>query len=247
MPATPPDPKRFKPLMPKIPGVPDALAQPGEASPASAVPDEPPAPSFLASPAGRLAALAAAALVVGVLVAWWLMRVPRPATGTSQTQEEPQLVILTAPATLQPVVVAPSAGAAEIATLQELAKPWAAKKFFYRRRFTNESVPAMVVRQPGAATRGAAFWAFSLQAPFGRCELEFVTDLHTLANQYGYRANHPMVVDPCNATVYDPLRMGTLPSGAWARGEVVQGAGVRPPIGIDVHVKGDRLLASKME
>ncbi len=105
----------------------------------------------------------------------------------------------------------------------------------------------MVTRLPGAATGGAAFWAFSLQAPFGRCELEFVTDLHTLAGQYGYRANHPMVVDPCNATVYDPLRMGTLPSGAWARGEVVQGVGVRPPMGIDVHVQGDRLLASKME
>ena len=144
--------------------------------------------------------------------------------------------------------VVPADGAADVASLQELAKPWASKKFLFRKRLTDETVPALVVRLPGgAANRSASYWAFSLQAPYGRCELEYVTALDKLAGQYGYRARHPMVGDPCSGTLYDPLRLGTVPGGAWARGEVVQGSSIRPPIAIEARVQGNHLIASQIE
>jgi len=241
------DKKRFKPEMPKIPGVPDAPAQP--ARPAAAVPEpvEPQAQGLFASPAARLGVAVAVALIVGLFIAWWAMRASRRTAVATAQQEATQSESPIATANEPKATVAPPSSPGAIATVQEMAKPWASKKFFFRKRFTNESVPAMVVRLPAGTSGGAAYWAFSLQAPFGRCELEFVTDLSKLPSQFGYRASHPMVVDACNATLYDPLRMGTLSLGAWARGEVVQGAGVRPPIGIDVQVKGDRLFAGKME
>ncbi len=132
-----------------------------------------------------------------------------------------------------------------MASLQELAKPWAAKKFFFRKQFSGETVPAIIVRLPGGAAHGgASYWALSLQAPFGRCELEYVTDLDKLSSQYAYRARHPMVGDPCSRTVYDPLRLGTLPDGAWVRGEVVQ-PGIRPPIAIEIQMRAGHLVATR--
>jgi hypothetical protein len=140
------------------------------------------------------------------------------------------------------------AGPVEVAGLEELSKPWSSKKFLFHQRLSSEVVPAMVVRLPGgAANRTSSYWAFSLQAPFGRCELEYATDLSKLAQQYGYQAHHPMVANPCSSTVYDPLRLSTLPGGAWARGEAVQGPSIRPPIGVELRVEGNRLIALKVE
>ena len=100
----------------------------------------------------------------------------------------------------------------------------------------------MVIRLPGGG-----LWAFSLQEPYGKCELEFVTDLGRLATQYGYRASHPMVVNPCNNTVYDPLKVGSLGGNVWVRGEIVQGGGLRPPLAIDVRVSGHSIIADRIE
>ncbi len=105
----------------------------------------------------------------------------------------------------------------------------------------------MVVRLPtGAPGDSASYWAFSLQAPFGRCELDYATDLAKLSSEYGYRASHPMVVDACNGTVYDPLTLGNV-GGAWVRGEIVQGSGIRPPLSIEVRVERGRVIATRME
>jgi hypothetical protein len=232
------DRKRYRAAMPKIPGVPVNSAQPARSAPAEPEPSAFSPLSLLASPATRLTLALLAALTVGAAIAWWMMRAPRKPAATHGEASS-----AAAPVTKPQAVIVPPRGPVEIARVQELAKPWAAKRFSFRTRLTNESMPAMVVHLPG----GTTYWAFALQAPFGHCELEFVTDLRKLASQYGYRATHPMVANPCNAAVYDPLRMGTLASGAWARGEVVQGAGVRPPVSIDVQVKGDRLFASQME
>jgi hypothetical protein len=56
-----------------------------------------------------------------------------------------------------------------------------------------------------------------------------------------------MVTNPCNSTVYDPLKMGPLERDVWVRGEIVQGGGLRPPISIDVQVSGHSIIADRIE
>ena len=216
---------RFKPAMPRIPGVSDAQA---------------PQKNARRIPLRILVPLAAA-FAVGAAMGWWMLR------GFHRVAAVPSAPAHSASAA-SATAVAPSDGPGEAATLEELAKPWSAKKFLFHKRFTNETVPALLVRLPGGtAKRSGTYWAFSLQAPFQSCELEYVADLSKLAELYGYRALHPMVVDPCSGTVYDPLGFGTLPGGAWARGEVVQGPGIRPPIAIEVRIEGNRLTAAQIE
>jgi hypothetical protein len=236
----PQKPGRFRAAMPCIPGV-------GESPPLL----ESPFAKLKRNPKVRIAVPLAGALLLGAVVAWLTLHAPRPAaTAPVPAVEAPAPTPpATAPSNPAPAVAVVSPdGPTEVATLQELAKPWSSRKFLIRKRFSNETLPAIVVRLPGGkADHGAAFWAFSLQAPFGRCELEFVTDLGKLSSQYGCRGSHPMVGDPCNGIVYDPLRMGTLGGGVWARGEIVQGAGIRPPIGIEVRVQGNHLVVVRME
>ena len=227
---------RFKPSMPRIPGVSDNPAEPEVESQAS-----------VGNPTARLAVRLGVALVLGALVAWWALRPAGPApSATSETSPvSPSYLPAAVPA---PVGGTPVDGSVEAASLQELAQPWSSKKFLFHKRSSGENIPAIVVRLPGGQSgRSASFWAFSLQAPFGRCELEYITDLARLAREYGYHARHPMVTDACNGAIYDPLRLGTLPSGAWAHGEVVHGAGIRPPIAIEVRVQGEQVVALRIE
>ncbi len=90
-------------------------------------------------------------------------------------------------------------------------------------------------------------WAFALQEPYGKCSLEYLADTGLLASKYNFQASHPMVVNPCNNTVYDPLKVGPLGDNTWARGEVVQGSALRPPLSIDVVVRGHPIVADRME
>lgn len=128
-----------------------------------------------------------------------------------------------------------------IATTEELSQPWASKEFVFHDELSSQFVPAMVVRLP----RGG-YWAFSLVEPYGTCHLTFVTDLQKLATDYDYRADHPLVVDPCNKTLFDLLRYGG-PMDAEVRGDIVRGASVRPPIAIEVEEHGNSILAVKIE
>jgi hypothetical protein len=87
-----------------------------------------------------------------------------------------------------------------------------------------------------------------MTAPFGSCHLEYVTNLDKLRTDYDFRQpKHPMVGDPCSRTLFDPLIMSNLPGNVWVRGAVVQGSDLRPPLGIEVEVHGQNLLASRME
>ena len=43
----------------------------------------------------------------------------------------------------------------------------------------------------------------------------------TLAARFGFRAVHPMVASACDGSVYDPLQMATVDSGACVRGAIV--------------------------
>jgi hypothetical protein len=174
-------------------------------------------------------------LAVMVALYMWTNRAARKASDTNSSEQAQETTDS----------VAPKIGAAnpdEIATADELAKPWDAKKFNFVKPFTSDKIPAMVIRLPGGA-----LWAFSLQEPFGQCTLEYVTDLGAIASQYGYTAAHAMIVNPCKSVVYDPLKVGPLGTGTWARGEIVHGEALRPPLSIDVDVNGNSIVAKSME
>jgi hypothetical protein len=240
-------PNRFKSEMPHIPGVPDAPAPPA-AVPQAAAPSREAAEPGSSNPLGRSALLSAALGVTLLLVGgigWWAIhsaghRTPPPPALTDTAAGTPEIPTAPAPQASGPVTVA---------ALGELAKPWASKEFTFVDPMTNESVPAMAVHLAGATPESSAsYWAFSLEAPYQTCHLVYVTNLSELATRFGYSGGtHPMVASPCDGTIYDPLKMGTISSGAWVRGEIVQGAGIRPPISIEVRVEGGELIADRIE
>ena len=133
-----------------------------------------------------------------------------------------------------------------IGTLYELAQPWSSKTFLFIDPKTEQGVPAMAIHLPGPPDE-PSFWAFALSNPFSRCQLQYVTDLSALSLRFAYSAAHPMVVSECDGIVYDPLKMAILPNGSWVRGEMVRGVGIRPPIAIQVEVRGRDVIAKRME
>jgi hypothetical protein len=132
-------------------------------------------------------------------------------------------------------------GPGPIGTTAELSKTWSSKRFLFRAPETADDVPAMVVKLPGDV-----LWAISMRAPFGTCDLEYVTNLQKLATQYRLTADHPMVADSCTHTVYDLTRYGSGPNGV-VRGAIVKGEGIRPPIAIEVRARGKEVVATRIE
>jgi hypothetical protein len=41
--------------------------------------------------------------------------------------------------------------------------------------------------------------------------------------------------------------MADIPGDHWARGAIVKGSAFRPPLGIEILIKSDQLVAAKME
>jgi hypothetical protein len=220
---------RFRPEMPTIPGVSQGSRQAAR------------------GPSGihtqrllQIGGIAIAVLLIGAVILW---RVLSKSQGAANPSTESDVAEQAAPAPPPPnPVAAVHEGPSVAATVDELSKPWDAKKFRFVNPLTQENIDAMVIRLPSGE-----LWAFSLQSPFGRCELEFLTDLGRLASQYKYNASHPMVANPCDSTVYDPLKVGPLGGNTWARGEIVQGSSLRPPISIDVKVSGRYIVADGIE
>jgi hypothetical protein len=220
---------RFRPDMPQIPGVGQGSRQAGG--------------GLVGIETQRLlqiAGIAAAVMLIGTAIFWQVKGKSRGAVNSSVA---PDVAAQTAPT---PDLPTPAAAVQEgpnvAATVDELSKPWDAKKFMFVKPFTRENINAMVIRLPGEG-----LWAFSLQGPSGRCELEYVTNLGRLATEFRFNAAHPMVVSPCDSTVYDPLKVGPLGGNTWARGEIVQGSSLRPPISIDVKVSGRSIIADGIE
>ena len=188
-----------------------------------------------------------AALVFSLIFVRWLM-----------LPKAPKVPIVAPTPQIEVPAPAPDANAAlphatesqpSIASVEEMGPAWASKDFLYNNRVSGENVPAVLVHLPtGSANQSASYWAFSLNAPFGNCRLEYVTDLEKLRAEYGFRAaKHPMVGNPCSRTVYDPLKMMNIPGSVWVRGAIVQGSDLRPPLGIEVEVRDKRILAARME
>ena len=136
-----------------------------------------------------------------------------------------------------------------VAQVGELAKPWDSRQFSFRDRATGGNVPALLIRLPGGgAGQPAGYWALAMKAAYGSCQLEYVQDIARLREEYGFRrASHPMIGNPCSRTIYDPLKYGTIGGNVLARGAVMQGSDLRPPLGIEVKVKGKDILATRME
>jgi len=235
----------FKPQAPAIPGVPAASEKnektdkqrPAQTRTPSAVRPQ-------TAPDSRAKIIGVAAGIGVVLLAGIILLSGHHSPAQSNLNPSPDVAAPASPDTAksepaEKIMVGPG----PVATTAELAKPWSEKEFLFRGPFSAEPVPAMVVRLPGGS-----LWGFSLREPFGNCELKYVTDLQELAADYGLRADHPMVVNPCTHAVYDLMRYGGGdPDGGLVRGEIVQGAGVRPPLAIEIRTSGKDIIAVRSE
>jgi hypothetical protein len=242
MPDKPKEQDPFKPQEPNIPGV---TGNPARHKPASELPR--PVTSQFRSSAGvpkKIPAqkwLAIAALAIGLVsLALFLWKHSGAPTQSQEVPAAVPVVDLPPVAASQPAVVL-AVGPGPVATTAELAKPWSSKRFEFHVPQTADNLSAVVVRLPNGV-----YWAFSLREPFGTCELEYVTDLGRLEREYGFRADHPMVGDPCNRAVFDLTRYGTGPNGV-VRGAIVSGQGVRPPTAIEIIVHGKQVVATQLE
>jgi Rieske Fe-S protein len=228
----------YRLAQPQIPGVPDA---PPRKSTTASAPSPTPSQSPNLPPIGVRVALASGLVLAIALLGSIVARRHAEVTvvgavGTPGSSAAAGPAAPPAEATAMPV--APG----DVATTEELAKPWAAKRFTFHDRLAERLVPAMVVHLPVGG-----YWAFSLEEPYGKCWLDYVTDKRRLKEDYGYSgAAHPMVVSPCSRSVYDLAQYGSAPSGL-VRGEVVRGKAVRPPLAIEIHVEGRRIVAVRLE
>jgi len=227
--ASQPSSERFKADMPQIPGVSSVDAR----------------ISTSVNPASKIVIGVLAVLLVSFVGARWAVRF---GLAPSKAAEQPQIEVPSPapdPSTLLPHATDSAPGIAEI---EEVAKPWSYKGFYFQSKGPGESIPAVLVRLPGGSgSQAGGYWAFSVNAPFGSCKLEYVTDLKKLKADYGFRATHPMVGNPCSRTVFDPLKMSSLPGNVFARGGIVQGSDLRPPLSIEIQVRGKEILAVRAE
>jgi len=225
---------RFKPEMPQIPGVTGPTAH-------------------RSGPGGGpwLVVGGLAAVLVAVFVGGRVLSNSRRAEAPAASAAQPTAQIDVPSPSAVPDLPVPVATESEpvVAQVGELARPWDSRRFTFRNRITGENVPALLIRLPGGgAAQTAGYWALAMKAAYGNCHLEYVQDIARLRNEYSLqRATHPMIGNPCSRTVFDPLKYATIPGNVLARGAIVQGSDLRPPLGIEVSIRGRDILAVRME
>ena len=201
--------------------------------------------STAVNPASKFVSAFLALLLIAFVGARWSVRF-----GGVQPTVAPQQPQIDVPSPApDPRTLLPHASNSEpgIAEVDDLAKPWSSKEFYFR-SVSGENIAAVLVRLPGgSASQASGYWAFSLNSAFGNCKLEYIADLRKLETDYGFRATHPMVGNPCSRTVFDPLKMSNLPGNVFIRGGIVQGSDLRPPLGIEIQVRGKEILAVRAE
>ncbi len=233
----------FKPAQPSIPGVPAAVPVKSKPGP----PAESGAPGYRQASAPRKSIPAGVWVAAGLLIvlglggawAYWGSASTQKAQPAVPDDENATAPVIDPGSHSKNLPVAPGV----IGSTNELEKPWSSKRFLFRSDLSNGPVPALVVRLPGGQ-----YWGISMIEPFGSCQLEYVTDLNVLRSAYNFRASHPMIGDPCTHAVYDLLQYDSgAPDGGLVRGAIVHGAGVRPPIAIEIEAEGKQLRAVRME
>lgn len=164
---------------------------------------------------------------------------------------EPAAQIEVPPAPSDPSALLPHADESNpvIANISELSAPWSSADFFVKNKLTGENIPATIIRLPsGSAASSSGYWAYSKNAPYGSCQLEYVNNIEKLRTEYDFQAaKHPLVGNPCSRTLYDPLKTASLPGEIWIRGGIVQGSDIRPPFGVEIEVRGKQILAIRSE
>lgn len=242
----PDEPKQHNPFRAADPTIPGVTGNPARSKPAPQPPrvvvpqsPKPAAPSMLSAISPQVWMGIGAVIVVLVVLGMYSRNRPAPVNEV-QTTPVPD------PAELRPAQPAQATanlpqGPGPIATTAEMSKTWSSKRFLFRAPETADDVPAIVVKLPGNV-----LWAISMRAPFGTCDLEYVTNMQKLASQYQLVADHPMVADSCSHTVYDLTRYGSGPNGV-VRGAIVKGEGIRPPIAIEVRERGKEIVATRIE
>lgn len=240
------EPKQHNPFKPADPTIPGVTGNPARSRPAPQPPRvvlpqsiRPATPSMLSAVSPQMWMGIAAIVIVLIALGMYSRKRPAPAS-------EVQTAAVPDPTDLRPSQPAQATanlplGPGPIATTAELSKTWSSKRFLFRAPQTADDVPAMVVKLPGDV-----LWAISMRAPFGTCDLEYVTNMQKLASEYQLTANHPMVADSCSHTVYDLTRYGSGPNGV-VRGAIVKGEGIRPPIAVEVRARGKEVVATRIE
>ncbi|HEY4979299.1 MAG TPA: hypothetical protein VII25_09060 [Candidatus Acidoferrum sp.] len=225
-----PSSAHFKVDMPKIPGVNGPSARPPRRNP------------LLPLIIGFLVL----GLVILVAVRWFSHN---KSAEPERVEPTPQIDVPSPPP--DPLASLPVATESDptIATETDLAKPWSSVEFLIKNKLSGENIPAIIVRLPGGSpAQPSGYWAFSRKAPYGSCQLEYITDIEKLRSDYGYRAaNHPLVGNPCSRTLYDPLKTTSILGNIWIRGAIVQGSDIRPPFGVEIKVQGKNILAIRAE
>jgi hypothetical protein len=222
---------RFKAEMPNIPGVASASAAARHRNP--------------------LLPLIVGMLVLGLvlfLAAHWFSRLPKMAK-SAHAEPTPQIEVPSAPPDPNSLLPHANENNPAIGDITNFTKPWTSMDFFIRNTITGENLPATLVRIPtGPVNSPSGYWAFSRKSAYGDCQLEYITDLDKLLKDYDYRhATHPLVGNPCSRTLYDPLKTTNLPGNIWIRGAIVQGGDIRPPLSIEIEIRGKEILATRTE
>lgn len=223
-------PAHFKVDMPAIPGLTGPVARPPRHNPLLPL----------------IVAFLVLGLVILVAVRWFARNKPvEPAL----VEPAPQIEVPPPPPDPNSSLPRATETNPVIAAVADLAKPWSFVDFFVRNSLTGENVLATIVRLPsGSASQPSGYWAFSRKAPNGSCQLEFITNIEKLRTEYGYRAaKHPLAGNPCSHTLYDPLKTANLAENVWIRGGIVQGSDIRPPLGVEIQIRGKELLAIRTE
>jgi serine/threonine protein kinase len=248
--ATPPAPSRSAPTPVSGSAASNVRGEAGQQ--ADGVYAGPTAKRDLGAAVKRLAIIGGSVVLAAMLGSWaikmiWHMQQPDSVVSTTPQDNgrsnQPQGTE-TEPA---PRAVYVTESKPEVATVSELAQAWSSKRFFFRSLTRSKYVPALIVRLPGPASDSKSYWAFSLEAPFGQCQLAYIDDVGKISSEYGFEAAHPMVVNPCSRAVYDPLQHKELPGNILVRGAVVQGSDLRPPFGIELKISGNQIRGVAME
>ena len=242
------EPKHVDPFKPEDPTIPGVTGNPARVRPAP-VPPAPlgsshphPAPRNIFSDSRVLIAIVVATVVfVGLGLFWHSHSTSAKETASVANVAPSEMVAPTSPAVAPETIKPVPFGPGPVATAAELAKPWSSKRFVFRAPLTADDVTALVVHLPGNV-----YWGISMREPFGTCEMQYITDLSRIENEYHFTASHPMIVDPCNHAVYDLEKYGPGPNGV-VRGAIVYGAGVRPPLAIEMKAKGNQIVAVQIE